>query len=101
MGNRGGLQLLVMELVVWGTSGGGAAFQGLRGRSLWRGLGWEVKGDFLFCETFGMRYVPLYEGSFSEQAKNSVCVCVCPPLRLSWVDRADGFLEGQSWKGPR
>lgn len=65
-------QLFVMELVVWGRSGGGAAFQGLRGRSLWRGLGWEVKGDFLFCETFGMGCVPLNEGNFSEQAKNTL-----------------------------
>lgn len=63
------------------------------------GFGLEGRRGLPFCVKAGMVYVPLCEGSFSEQAKSTFPPQ--PPLPEPGVERADGFLEGQSWKGPQ
>lgn len=62
------------------------------------GFGLEGRRGLPFCEKIGMVCVPLCDGSSLEQAKSTL-----PPLSLPelGVERADDFLEGQSWKGPQ
>lgn len=63
------------------------------------GFGLEGRRGLPFCEKIGMVCVPLYTGCFSEQAKSTLPPP--PPQPELGVECADGFLEGQSWKGPQ
>lgn len=98
MGIREAPLLFVMNLVVFGKSEGGAGFQGQQSRCFWRGLGWKVEGDFLFVKRLGWYVCLCIQGVFQNRQK-----ALFPPLPQPelGVECADGFLEGQSWKGPQ
>lgn len=80
MGIREAPRLFVMNLVVFGKSGGGAGFQDQGARCFWRDLGWKVEGYFLFVKRPAWCVCLCVRGVFPNRPQGLFIFSLC----LSW-----------------